>query len=62
MTEDLLYAASAGFESARRVGALPGGHRSSRLHGHSFLAEIRARQDSRAPAARPPVPELVEGG
>ena len=43
MTEDLLYAASAGFESARRVGALPDGHRSSRLHGHSFLAEIRAR-------------------
>ena len=43
MTEDLLYAASVGFESARRVGALPDGHRSSRLHGHSFLAEIRAR-------------------
>lgn len=27
-----------------------------------IVAEIRARQDSRAPAARPPVPELVEGG
>ena len=43
MTEDLLYTASAGFESARRVGLLPDGHRSRRLHGHSFLAEIRAR-------------------
>ena len=43
MTEDLLYAASAGFESARRVDALPDGHRSRRLHGHSFLAEVRAR-------------------
>ena len=27
-----------------------------------IVAEIRARQASRAPAARPPVPELVEGG
>ena len=43
MTEDLLYTASAGFESARRVALLPDGHRSRRLHGHSFLAEIRAR-------------------
>lgn len=43
MSEDLLYTASAGFESARRVALLPDGHRSRRLHGHSFLAEIRAR-------------------
>lgn len=33
------------------------------LSAHRLIvAEIRARQDSRAPAARPPVPELVEGG
>ncbi len=36
-----LYAASAGFEAARHVDALPVGHRSRRLHGHSFLAKVR---------------------
>lgn len=43
MTEHLLYAAAAGFEAARRVTLLPEGHRSRRLHGHSFLAEVRAQ-------------------
>lgn len=43
MTEQLLYVAAAGFEAARRVTLLPAGHRSRRLHGHSFLAEVRAR-------------------
>ena len=43
MAEDLLYVAAAGFESARRVTLLPQGHRSRRLHGHSFLGKIRAR-------------------
>lgn len=31
------------FEAARRVGILPPGHRSRRLHGHSFLARVRAQ-------------------
>jgi 6-pyruvoyltetrahydropterin/6-carboxytetrahydropterin synthase len=41
MTEQLLFAAAAEFESARRVTLLPEGHRSRRLHGHSFLAKVR---------------------
>lgn len=41
MTVKTLYAAAAGFESARHVDVLPVGHRSRRLHGHSFLAKVR---------------------
>lgn len=40
--EKLLYTAAAPFEAARFVSKLPPGHRSHRLHGHSFLAKIRA--------------------
>jgi 6-pyruvoyltetrahydropterin/6-carboxytetrahydropterin synthase len=36
-----LFSASAGFEAARHVDVLPAGHRSRRLHGHSFLATVR---------------------
>lgn len=42
MTECLLHTAAAPFEAARMVEILPEGHRSRRLHGHSFLARIRA--------------------
>ena len=42
MTECLLHTAAAPFEAARRVEILPEGHRSRRLHGHSFLARVRA--------------------
>ena len=41
MKEQLFYAAAAGFEGARRVELFPKGHRSRRLHGHSFLAKVR---------------------
>ena len=41
MQINTLIAASAGFEAARRVDRLPTGHRSGRLHGHSFLATVR---------------------
>jgi 6-pyruvoyltetrahydropterin/6-carboxytetrahydropterin synthase len=41
MAEQLLYTAAANFEAARFVLLLPKGHRSRRLHGHSFLTEIR---------------------
>ncbi len=41
MTEQLLYAAATPFESARKVTLLAEGHRSRRLHGHSFLARVR---------------------
>lgn len=41
MAEQLLYTAAANFEAARRVLILPDGHRSRKLHGHSFLAEVR---------------------
>src|SRR6185503_2658111 len=38
----VLYCAAAGFEAARNVDILPTGHRSRRLHGHSFIAKVRA--------------------
>ena len=34
--------AAAPFEAARRVEVLPSGHRARNLHGHSFLARVRA--------------------
>jgi 6-pyruvoyltetrahydropterin/6-carboxytetrahydropterin synthase len=40
--EHLWYAAAARFEAARSVDVLPEGHRSRGLHGHSFLARVRA--------------------
>jgi len=46
MQEQLLYTAAVNFESARRVGMLPATHRSSRLHGHSFLAKVRCSLQS----------------
>jgi 6-pyruvoyltetrahydropterin/6-carboxytetrahydropterin synthase len=41
MKETLLFAVATPFESARKVTLLPEGHRSRRLHGHSFLAKVR---------------------
>lgn len=46
-SEKLLYTAAAPFEAARHVSTLPEGHRSRRLHGHSFLAKIRVALPSR---------------
>jgi 6-pyruvoyltetrahydropterin/6-carboxytetrahydropterin synthase len=42
MTEHLYTAAAVPFEAARQVDILPPGHRSRHLHGHSFLARVRA--------------------
>ncbi len=42
MSLTTLHTASASFESARQVDVLPAGHRGQRLHGHSFVARIRA--------------------
>jgi 6-pyruvoyltetrahydropterin/6-carboxytetrahydropterin synthase len=42
MREQLLFAAAVPFEAARQVTALPYGHRARRMHGHSFLAKVRA--------------------
>jgi len=42
MTERIFHMAATPFEAARRVSILPEGHRSRRLHGHSFLARVRA--------------------
>ena len=42
MKQHLYHVASAGFEAARHVDILPEGHRSRRMHGHSFLVRIRA--------------------
>ncbi len=39
--ERILFTAAAGFEAACRVGLLPEGHRSARLHGHGYLADVR---------------------
>ena len=41
MTGKTLFVACAGFEAARQIDALALGHRSRRLHGHSFLAKVR---------------------
>ena len=54
MPEQLLFAAATPFESARKVTLLPEGHRSRRLHGHSFLAKVRV--------AIPPGWALFPGG
>lgn len=43
MSELLLYQASAPFAAARRVSVLPRGHRARRLHGHNFVARVRAQ-------------------
>ncbi len=43
MTGQLFHAAAAPFEAARHVDILPAGHRARRLHGHSFLARVRAK-------------------
>lgn len=40
MEARLFYAAAAGFEAARQVKLLPQDHRSHRLHGHSFIANV----------------------
>ncbi len=42
MSEHLYTVATAPFEAARQVEILPAGHRARRLHGHSFLARVRA--------------------
>lgn len=42
MKERLLYAASCPFEAARNVPILPEGHRARNMHGHSFIARLRA--------------------
>ena len=43
MNGTLLHVAAAPFEAAVSVPVLPQGHRSRRLHGHSFLAAVRSR-------------------
>jgi len=42
MIERVFHVAAARFEAACRIPILPPGHRSRGLHGHSFLARIRA--------------------
>ncbi len=39
--EQILFTAAAGFEAACRVELLPQGHPARRLHGHSYLADVR---------------------
>src|SRR5512144_468991 len=43
MGERLYTVVAAPFEAARQADSLPVGHRARRLHGHSFLARIRAQ-------------------
>ena len=42
MTDRLDFLAAVPFEAACQIPILPPGHRSRRLHGHSFLARVRA--------------------
>jgi 6-pyruvoyltetrahydropterin/6-carboxytetrahydropterin synthase len=44
--ERLLYAVAVPFEAARHVSVLPENHRARRLHGHSFIAKVRAQLPS----------------
>ncbi len=46
MNQHRFFAAAVDFEAARRVTNLPVGHRSRRLHGHSFVAKTRVRLPS----------------
>jgi 6-pyruvoyltetrahydropterin/6-carboxytetrahydropterin synthase len=46
MSEQLFHTAMAPFEAALRVPILRPGHRARRLHGHSFMARVRARLPS----------------
>ncbi len=39
--ERVLFTAAASFEAACKVGLLPEGYRSARLHGHGYLADVR---------------------
>ena len=41
MNATTLFTAAAGFEAARQLEGLAAGHRAGRLHGHSFLANVR---------------------
>lgn len=43
VTERLVHTAAAPFEAARQVSVFPQGHRSRNVHGHSFMAKIRAQ-------------------
>ncbi len=43
MNLQTFHLAAAPFEAARRLALLPPEHRARRLHGHSFLARVRAR-------------------
>jgi len=43
LKEQIYFVAESRFEAARRVEILPEGHRSRRLHGHSFLAKVSAQ-------------------
>ena len=54
MSIDTLICAATRFEAARRIGALPDGHPSSRLHGHGFVAQVRC--------ALPALRATFEGG
>lgn len=42
MTPRPMHTAQAGFEAARHIPSLPSGHPQRGLHGHSFLARVRA--------------------
>jgi 6-pyruvoyltetrahydropterin/6-carboxytetrahydropterin synthase len=46
MIDRLLYTAAVPFESARSVSVFPEGHRARRMHGHSFIAKLRAHVPS----------------
>jgi 6-pyruvoyltetrahydropterin/6-carboxytetrahydropterin synthase len=42
MSDQLQFMAAAPFEAARHIDTMPAGHREARLHGHSFVASVRA--------------------
>lgn len=54
MISRLHILATASFEAARRLENRPVGHRARRLHGHGFLARVRAALPAYQ-ALRPPL-------
>ena len=52
MSLHILHCASAGFEAACRIPALPASHRSHGLHGHSYFATVRTALPAGWAAAR----------
>ncbi len=60
MRDKLFYLATLPFESACQIQALPEGHAATNLHGHSYMASVRAPMPNVKQSGREPVSVLRE--